>query len=116
MSSERTIYTGADDARLTFADAAPDAEHVGTVKGYAIVWNVPSSDRGGYRVRLRPGSAKFTANVHALFHHEFRDVLGDTTSGTLRILPADAYGIAIEVDLPRTQLGRDVWELVKTRR
>lgn len=86
-----------------------------TLSGYAMVWNAISSDRGGYRVRLLPGSAQPTREVHALYNHEFRDVMGDLTSQTLRILP-DGVGVRVEVELPDTTVGRDVAELVRTRR
>jgi HK97 family phage prohead protease len=115
--NNRIVYTSAEDARIQFAAAVEgEPNKIATLSGYAIVWNVPSSDRGGYKVRLAPGSATFTSNVHALYHHEFRDVLGDTASQTLRILPADDYGVPVEIDLPNTGLGRDLLELVRTSR
>ena len=98
------------DAKLAvtpLADGKP-----ATISGYALVWNVLSSDRGGYRVRLLPGSARFADEVHALWHHEFRDVLGTTANGTLRISP-DSVGVRVEIDLPNTNAGRDVAELIR---
>lgn len=119
--NKRIIFTA--DARLSvrkFADTTPPAtgttakpEKIATISGYAIVWNAVSSDRGGYKVRLMPGSARFTAEAHALFHHDYSKPLGDTTSGTLRILPADDVGIPVEIDLPDTSYGRDCEELVE---
>lgn len=108
---QRRIFTA--DARFSVVQTEGKPT---MLRGYALVWNVPSSDRGGYKVRLKPGSAKFTPNVHALYHHEFHAVLGDTESGTLRVLPPDDYGVPVEIDLPDTSLGRDVAELVRTRR
>jgi HK97 family phage prohead protease len=110
-SDKRLIFTA--DARFSVNQIAGKPV---TLTGYPIVWNALSSDRGGYKVRLLPGSAKPTANVHALYHHEYRDILGDLVSNTLRILPADSYGIPVDIDLPDTSLGRDVCELVRTRR
>lgn len=113
---KRTIYTAADDAKLTFAAAVEGADHIGTLVGYPLVWNVISSDRGGYRVRLLPGSAEFVPTTHALYHHEWAGgPLGDTATNTLRIIP-DEYGVRVEIDLPNTTAGRDVLELVRTRR
>jgi hypothetical protein len=108
MSNRRTIYTG-DDARLAVvaAEGRP-----ATLSGYALVWDVLSTDRGGYVVRLRPGSATFATPTLALWHHEFRDVLGSTANGTLRLMP-DNYGVRVEIDLPHTNAGRDVAELVR---
>lgn len=96
-------------------DAAHRAGSVGSLSGYAIVWNVLSDDRGGYRIRLMPGSARFASVVHALWQHEYRDVLGGTDSGTLRLRPDDV-GVRFALDLPNTTAGRDVAELVRTRR
>jgi len=82
-----------------------------TVSGYAMVWGATSSDRGGYFVRLKPGSAKFTTPTQALFHHQGQAVIGTTANGTLRISPDD-YGVKVEIDLPKTSVGNDVLELV----
>src|SRR5690554_4679076 len=82
-----------------------------TLTGYALVWNALSDDRGGYRVRLKPDSAKFATPTLALFQHNFRDVIGNTENGTLRIMP-DTFGVKVEIDLPDTTTGRDVAELV----
>jgi HK97 family phage prohead protease len=122
----RILYTA--DARLTVARAARRTTHaagpapaagdvpekIATVAGYAIVWNALSDDRGGYRVRLLPGSAKFTTPAHALLHHDFSKVLGTTRNGSLRVA-SDAYGVRVEIDLPDTSDGRDVEELIEGR-
>ena len=98
------------DARLTLS-AATDGKPA-TLSGYALVWNVLSSDRGGYQVRLLPGSAKFAAQTLALYHHDFQNVLGNTANGSLRIAQ-DSFGVKVEIDLPNTTAGRDVMELVR---
>ena len=122
MQSKRIIFTS--DAGLsltysseaqTFANGGPEhlkADQKTTLSGYAQKWNVLSSDRGGYRVRLLPGSAKFSTPTYALYHHEFSQVLGTTQNGTLRIYP-DETGVRVEIDLPDTSVGRDVAALVK---
>jgi HK97 family phage prohead protease len=83
-----------------------------TLSGYALVFGVLSTDRGGYRVRLLPGSPVFAAEVHALWNHEYRDVIGTTNNGTLRY-SEDNVGVRVEIDLPNTNAGRDVAELVR---
>lgn len=83
-----------------------------TLEGYAMVWHTLSSDRGGYKVRLLPGSATFTAPALALWHHDYRHPIGNTDNGTLRIA-SDSYGLRVEIDLPDTTTGRDVAELVE---
>lgn len=51
-------------------------------------------------------------DVRALFNHDPSHLLGRTASGTLRV-GVDTMGLEFEVDLPNTQLGRDVRELVE---
>lgn len=111
-TSKRTVFNA--DARFTFAAGADGKP--GVLRGYALVWNVLSSDRGGFKVRLLPGSATFANPTYALYQHNFDDLLGDTASGTLRVLPADDYGVPVEIDTPDTTLGRDVFELVRSKR
>jgi len=95
--------------RKTFADGR---DPVTTLQGYPILWNELSSDRGGYVVRLVKDAALFTDPVMALFHHDFKAVLGNTANQTLRILAADDTGIPVEIDLPNTTMANDVAELV----
>lgn len=82
-----------------------------TLTGYALRWNDVSDDRGGYRVRLLPNSAKFADPVHALYSHDLSQVLGTTENGSLR-LKSDEQGVKVEIDLPDTTTGRDVSTLV----
>lgn len=90
----------------------PAERPIATLEGWAIRYNVPSSDRGGFKVKLLPGSANFAAPTFALYHHDFRGVIGSTQNGTLRLFPDD-QGVRVEIDLPDTTTGRDVEELVE---
>ncbi|HEV7299248.1 MAG TPA: HK97 family phage prohead protease [Tepidisphaeraceae bacterium] len=85
-----------------------------TLTGYAIVYNALSDDRGGYRVRIKPGSVSFAKEVQALYYHAHPEVLGTTANGSLR-LTSDTFGVKVEIDLPDTQRARDVAELVGKR-
>jgi HK97 family phage prohead protease len=97
--------------------AAARGAAIATLRGYPLVWGATSTDRGGYRVRIAQNSAQFVRKVHALFEHSFDGgPLGDTDSFSLRVQPADAIGIGVEIDLPDTQCGRDVFFLVKNKR
>jgi HK97 family phage prohead protease len=107
MINRRIIFT--TDARLAVTPSADGKPAV--LVGYPIVWNVLSTDRGGYRVRLLPNSAQFATPTHALRHHDWRDVLGCTENGTLRLTP-DTFGVRCEIDLPDTSVGRDVAVLI----
>ncbi len=86
------------------------------IAGLAARYGIASEDLGGFREIIRPGA--FTASlasnpdVVALYQHDPSDILGRTTSGTLR-LRETAQGLEFECDLPDTQLGRDVYTLVK---
>jgi len=88
-----------------------------TLRGYPIVWGAISDDRGGYHVRLGWKSATFTRQVHALLEHSFTGgPLGDTDSRSMRVLPPDEIGVAVEIDLPDTRNGHDVFVLVRDKR
>lgn len=126
METNRQSFNFANSSRVTLSAAlkpvkfeAPDGAVIDksepqiTLKGYPICWNVLSSDRGGYKVRLAPGSAKFTTPCLALYGHDFNKPLGNTANGSLRILPADDYGIPVEIDLPDTTSGNDCAEEVE---
>lgn len=110
QTHKRTIFTTAD-TKLAVNNAAGEAWKC-TLTGYALVWNVLSSDRGGYVVRLLPDSATFTPRVLAFWNHDSRDTIGSTSNGTLR-LTTDQYGVKVEIDLPDTTAGRDLAVLVE---
>jgi HK97 family phage prohead protease len=92
-------------------EAAEPGEWAATLTGYAIMWDTLSDDRGGYRVKLAPGSAKFAVPTLALWHHSYAQPIGNTANGSLRLIP-DEVGVRVEIDLPDTTTGRDVAELV----
>jgi hypothetical protein len=105
--SRRTLFT----AECKFTVSKPADGKPATLTGYAMVWNQPSSDRGGFKVRLKPDSANFSKPTLALFDHNSSAVLGSTANGSLR-LTTDDKGVKFEADLPNTSVGRDVAELV----
>lgn len=80
-----------------------------TIAGYAAVFNSVTDIGGQFREQIAPGAFKSSigADVRALFDHDPANVLGRTKAGTLRI-NEDARGLAVEIDLPDTQLGRDL--------
>jgi HK97 family phage prohead protease len=89
------------------------------VSGYAARYNVLSHViKPGFKERIAQGAfdriLATKPDVVALFNHNQDQVLGRTTSGTLR-LNADKVGLAFELDLPNTTIGRDVYESVKRR-
>jgi len=86
-----------------------------TVAGYAAVfgeeaniydWFIETVARGAFTNTLK------TADVRAYFDHDRGRVLGRMSTGTLR-LKEDDKGLAVEIDLPDTTDGRDVFVLVQ---
>ena len=86
-----------------------------TATGYAAVFESNSQNLGGFIERVQKGSFTKTlqeADVRALYNHEPDMLLGRTSAGTLR-LEEDDHGLRYDIDLPATQLGRDVAELLR---
>lgn len=98
------LFTSAGDPKykLTQADGQPVR-----LEGYAIVWNVLSSDRGGYVVRLAPGSANVISPCLCLYAHDYDNPLGRNDDGSLQIA-SDDYGVKISLALPNSSIGRDL--------
>lgn len=85
-----------------------------TLAGYAAVFN-SDADIGGYWIeRIAPGafSSTIKGDVLALVDHDAGRVIGRTKSGTLR-LSEDDRGLRVEIDVPNTTDGNDLWELVE---
>lgn len=89
---------------------------IGTLVGYAAVFNSESQDFGGWKEIIQPGafarSLKEKPDVRAFYQHDTSKVLGRGAAGTLR-LKEDDHGLAIEIDLIDTQENRDVLANVK---
>lgn len=97
------------------ARATEDSEKR-TLSGYAIVYDSPTligDEAWGFTEVIARGAADeaIKGDVVALVSHDRARVLGRTTSGTLR-LKSDEHGVAVEIDLPDTTDGRDMFELV----
>lgn len=88
--------------------------------GYAAVWDSPTqiNENGrSFTEVIRSGAfAKAIASrgsVIATFNHNPDALLARTDNGTLRLME-DAHGLRFELDLPDTQLGRDIKTLTST--
>ena len=103
---ETVTYSQAPPGAAVAADAA------GRVSGLAIVWDVPSLDRGGYCDVFARGCLQIGPDVTALLSHDASVILGRTTAGTLR-LDDQADGVHFNLDLPDTQAGRDLLTSLK---
>lgn len=87
-----------------------------TLAGYAAKFNTPTGIADYFIEQIAPGAFSETikGDVRCLFNHQSDNVLGRTTSGTLRLWEDDV-GLRFEVDLPDTTLGKDVGTLVERR-
>jgi uncharacterized protein len=87
----------------------------GKLAGYAAVFDSPA-DMGAFVEVVRQGtfarSLQQAGRIVALYDHERRSILGRVSAGTLR-LHEDQHGLAFEVDLPDTTVGRDLAVLVQ---
>lgn len=88
----------------------------GVLRGYAAVFDEPTTRQADYAGTETIARTAFDGllggDTVALVGHDMNQVLGRTSSGTLK-LSADQKGLAFELQLPDTQLGRDTRELVK---
>jgi HK97 family phage prohead protease len=87
------------------------------LEGMAATFNTPARI-GGFEERIMPGAFRGSlasgADVLALVDHDPGRLLARTSSGTLR-LAETGLGLAFEIDVPDTQLGRDVLALAERR-
>lgn len=114
-----------EDSEGDEPDGDEARDGIGTVEGYAAVFHAEGDEgteyelwsdpimravervaRGAFSRAIREGD-----DCRACFNHDANQLLGRTVSGTLR-LEEDGRGLRYEADLPDTQLGRDVAELV----
>lgn len=85
-----------------------------TLSGYAIVFDSPSEDLGGFIEFVKPQAVNLSKyeNVFALRGHDSNKQLASTASGTLK-LTKDSRGIEFEFELPSTSDGNDLAELYR---
>lgn len=83
--------------------------------GYAAVFD-EATDIGGYfREKVAKGAfsdALTRDDIHALFNHDYNNVIGRKKAGTLT-LAEDDRGLRVEITPPNTQLARDLMENIK---
>lgn len=87
----------------------------GKLTGLAVAYGSRSQDLGGFVEIIEPGAfsehLSTGPDVRALFEHDGKELLGRTTSGTLK-LSESAEGLRVEIDPPNTRSGNDCKELV----
>jgi len=90
----------------------------GTIAGYAAMFNRPSVPLP-FIEKMAPGAFRSTLDrvkrgehdVLALTEHDTKNLLGRLSAGNLK-LEEDRVGLRFTLELPNTQLGNDVRELV----
>jgi HK97 family phage prohead protease len=84
--------------------------------GYAATYNQRSLDLGGFTEVLAPGcfdrSLTENGDVAAYYEHNPSNGILGRTPTTLK-LRSDANGLAFELDIPDTTMGRDLKEMVR---
>lgn len=101
----RTVFFDSLDV-----ESRADGETAPIIRGHAALFDTLSEDLGGFREVIKPGAFRKAIeedDVRALVDHEPRLILGRKRSGTLR-LSEDEKGLAVEIDPPDTQAGRDI--------
>ncbi|MBL0934833.1 MAG: HK97 family phage prohead protease [Rhizobiaceae bacterium] len=85
-----------------------------TLVGYAAIWNSDTVIGDYFVERIAPGAftKAIRGDILALVNHDSGRVVGRTKSGTLR-LKEDDRGLAVEIDIPDTTDGNDLWKLVE---
>lgn len=85
-----------------------------TLTGYAVVWNSDTTIGDYFVERIAPGAftKALLGDILALVNHDTGRVVGRTRSGTLR-LAEDSRGLKVEIDIPDTTDGNDLWTLVE---
>lgn len=85
-----------------------------TLVGYAAVFERVTDIGYYFKEQIAPGAfaEAIEGDIRALVDHNAGRVIGRTKSGTLR-LKEDERGLHVEIDVPDTTDGNDLWVLVE---
>lgn len=85
-----------------------------TLVGYAAKFDRLADIGGYFQEKIAPGAFAdaITGDIRALVDHDPGRVIGRSKSGTLR-LAEDGTGLRVEIDVPDTSDGNDLWVLVE---
>jgi Escherichia/Staphylococcus phage prohead protease len=104
----RTVEGG--ELRIESRGVAP------LIRGYAVVFNRLSEPLGFFREQIAPEAVTRTLtegiDLRALIDHNPEKPMGRLKSGTLRV-EADAHGLLVEIDPPKTSYGHDIVESIR---
>lgn len=80
------------------------------IRGHAAVFDSLSEELWGFREKIAKGAFSESIkrdDVRALWNHDPNFILGRNRANTLR-MSEDDTGLAVEIDMPDTQFGRDL--------
>ncbi|MCT3035879.1 HK97 family phage prohead protease, partial [Pediococcus parvulus] len=108
--STQTTATDTTDPDKT---TQPDDSKGKAISGYAVVFNSPSKDLGGFTEVVSPKAFDGVdlSNVLMLSNHNYSQVLASVKAGTLK-LAVDDKGLHFDATLPNTSFANDVYEEV----
>ncbi|MGY3748433.1 phage major capsid protein [Vagococcus salmoninarum] len=123
MSKEVEEKRLTDEAELKSKEAAvpdetaaeSDPEKKGKmINGYALKFDTPSKDLGGFQEVITKDALKDTdlSDVVLLVGHDYSKPLARVKNGTLK-LEVDETGLKFEATLPNTSYANDVYENIK---
>lgn len=89
---------------------------IGSISGYAAVFNKLSEPLGRFREKIAPGAFadSVKGDIRAFWNHNMDFILGRSTAKTLS-LEEDQLGLKFGLNLPDTNIGRDVMTSVKRK-
>jgi HK97 family phage prohead protease len=107
------------EIRTIVAEIRMDGENTDSaekrkITGYAAVFDKPTNISERLQEKIAKGafSDSVSGDIRALWNHNDDFPLGRTSSGTLK-LREDNFGLQFELDLPNTQVGNDVLEMIR---
>lgn len=115
--AQATKPLGPDEIRTCSDIELRRAADKTTLVGYAAMFGSLSEDLGGFREFIAPGAFSSSlasgGDIYALADHDASKRLGRTKNQSLR-LHEDGQGLRFELDLPKTALGNQTAEEVRT--
>ena len=111
--SEKEVRTYSFDVEVREEEDG-DGNKSPKIRGHAAVFH-EETRIGSFKEKIVPGAFMESLaedDIRALFNHDANHVLGRNKAGTLK-LGEDGKGLAIEIDPPDTNTGRDLIELMR---
>lgn len=114
-NTDSTQDTSKDTTNSDDKNTQPDDSKGKTLSGYAVVFNSPSKDLGGFVETVAPKAFDGVdlSNVLMLANHDYSQVLASVKAGTLK-LAVDDKGLHFDATLPNTSFANDVYEEVSS--